>query len=289
MKGRLNMKKSVYILISFLIFTKVIYADSSDRFIVFYLGGGVNGSFVKSSVTELVPTSYNSNYPQNNPSININSSSNIVNAMCKSGTCNLNSLGGGISGEAGIKLRPSKFLEFDLWLGLDYSHTFIGDGVLPNSIPLKDADYNYLYTYKVGTNGRSGEFAGVNSWLNQLSLNATATFRLWRFGFTGGVGLGGWIKYYNVTLKNIFGDEKDKKGDIGGGTINLILGLSYVLGNNKGEEELLIRFVMPYNEMIDEKGHSYNGIAYGDNGYVNYHEKVAMRPYMINIMFRKYF
>ena len=283
MKDRLDMKKLSLTLFSFLALSDTLYADSSDRFIVFYLGAGVNGSLSSSHVTELA----NPSYKQNNNSLNIQSSSNTINSMCKSGTCDLSSLGVGIGGEAGIKLRPFSFLEFDFWIG--YDRSYMATGSYPNFIKLKDGDYNYLNTYTPGKNGESGKFADVSSWLEQISANATVTFRIKRLGFIGGVGASGWFQTYQVTLKNQYGDEKNSEESIGGGRLNLILGLSYRIGQNKGNGEVVLRFVMPCSAITDEKGYSYNGTAYGDNGYIKYHERVTMHPYMINLMSRWYF
>ncbi|RDU70626.1 hypothetical protein CQA66_07890 [Helicobacter aurati] len=273
------MKKLNLTLISFLAFINALYADSSNRFAVFFLGGGVNGIANISKVTELMPVDY-SNIAQTFP--NFNSSSNIINQMCKSGTCDLNSLGGGLSVEAGVKLRPSSFLEFDLWIGFDYSF-MLGSDVYPNAIKLKDNfGYDYQNTYK------DGEFPSVWSDLMHLSLNATATFRVKRFGFTGGIGGGMWGNSYNITLKkkDIFDDKEktERTGGTSGGSLNLILGLSYAWDNMWGENrkgEIAVRFVMPLTEMVHEES--------GNNGYVDYKERITVRPYMINIISRYYF
>ncbi|STQ86731.1 hypothetical protein LS73_003360 [Helicobacter muridarum] len=273
------MKKLNLTLISTLAFMNAVYADSSDRFAVFFLGGGVNGIYNISRLTELQPVDYSSianTFP------NFSSSSNVINRMCKSGTCDLSSLGGGLGVEAGVKLRPFSFLEFDLWVGFDYS-AMLDSGDYPNSIKLKKeiGGFDYKNTYK------DGEYDSVWPDLMHFSFNATATFRVKRFGFTGGIGASIWDKSYNIKLKrqkDFFNDEKEEKNKSGGAngvSLDLILGLSYRLGENKGTQEIVARFVMPFREMVHQES--------GNNGYVDYNERTTLHPYMINIFYRHYF
>ncbi|MWV63081.1 hypothetical protein DCO58_00750 [Helicobacter saguini] len=273
------MKKLILVMLSLFAAFQGLKADASDRFAVFTLGAGVMGVYNDAKVTENIPVDYTQspNYVPYQPWHDLNSTSNPVNKMCKSGTCDISQFGGGFLLEAGVKLRFTKIVEFDLWG--DFGFAFMGNGLLPNSVTLKNWSYDYKYT--------DGSFASVEAYMMRFALNATATLRLGRFGIIGGLGGVYQSVVYHAKLRNssYFSSENDTQ-DRGEGImysypLHFIAGISYAVGPNLGNGEIILRFSMPFVDAVDSKS--------GNNGYVDYDETYTTRPYMINLVFRRYF
>lgn len=258
------------LLLTLLCICGILRADSSDRLAVFFLGGGANGSYAATHITELMPVTYTN-------------TDRITNKMCQSGTCIDRAPGVGLGGEIGVKLRPAKILEIDIWGGMDVSF-MLNNRHYPNFIPLKEGAYDYKYP-----SNSERKYSAIQMTLLHISLNATATLRLGRFGIIGGLGGSIWRQHYGVTLKNQAGDERESGDEIGGMSLNAIGGISLAIGPNRGVSELSLRVVVPISNSKNMTSTQGDVDNLNNNGYVTYKEKIVMQPYMLNLSYRYFF
>ena len=97
--------------------------DIDNRIFLPYLGSGLVGSFVHGKVQQIKPVTYP-------PNLN-------TEFLCQQATCNISSVGGGLSVEAGLKIRLIvKLIEFDIYANAGFMYSIPIN--IPNKTTLKD-------------------------------------------------------------------------------------------------------------------------------------------------------
>ncbi|RDU72605.1 hypothetical protein CQA66_04700 [Helicobacter aurati] len=260
------MKKLIITLLTFTSLQLIYAKDVSSKIFLVYAGGGVTGGILPGELQQTTIPNYPATItPNGNPAVALDNR-----LLCTEATCNLNGFGGGVNLEAGIKVRPIKIIEFDLYGNLMW--LYVIDQKIPNAIQLRETGINEDYIYKE---------PGLWNYAGAATLNADVTLRIGTIGLIGGVGISVWGRNYNVILRNegIFNREetKEKNVDYINTAFHINAGASY----RHEDMEFVMRFTMPLHTKIH--------YAQGNNGIADYNENLKFKYYTLSLVTRKYF